>query len=1196
MKLKKLEIVGFKSFLDKVKIDFPPGIAAVVGPNGCGKSNIVDALRWVMGEQSVKQLRGKSMEDVIFAGADGKSPLNMAEVSLTLANDNGSAPEELKDFSEIMITRRQYRSGERMYFLNRQPCRLKDIHNIFWGSGMGARSYSVIQQGNIGAITDAGPEERRYFIEEAAGVTRYKNRKNEALRKVNATHQNILRINDIIAEVKRQMNALQRQAQKAERYKSLQTRIRKLEIRAAGFHYDTLEQQISEARALLKELKDADMEQASRLTRLDAAIEEVKLARTRKGQEIAEQKSRLFEAQRNADKIENDLAHYNNDLESLHDEIEGLETAAGELEHKNKQIAEEIALAENERRQLAADIENEKQVLKEKNAAAGAVQDELSALNSRLEAEKKSLMQLVADEARYKNIHQNATNNKDSLKRRLRRIDEEVILAGNQVKDCEAAEAEAKAEHETLQQEHADAGTAVTAFETDLDERRKTLAECVKAVQTTAFERGKVKSRHAALVKMEQSFEWYRDGVKAVMKRNADLAGTEGETSPGILGLIADVIAPESGYETAVESVLGEAMQYILVSEQTAGLDAIDYLQTQNAGRGGFIPVGKMKTLNGRPPRIPDAASSLLDCVSVKEGFEAVAEAMLANVLVTGDLDTALGIWNQSNGDGPYAVVTRDGDVITAGGVIIGGSKDKLDGILLKKQEIRDLEQQLAELDATLAAGHQRQTELENIVRGLEADLQQAVAKRNQLQQMAVEAEKNVYRAGEDLKHGRRRLEVVQLEQEQLMGEESDVDDEIARYNEAIERIEADVAGSQQTVAETTNAIEAVSGRLAAFNQAAVDIKLRLSTLNAKLDNSRNTLRRLEDFKDDGLKRFEQLNIEIDQKKRRRMIAEEKVYEYNKKLPSMYAEMKTMEETLEANEADFRVIENQLKENDEIVGTIQHERQETLEKIRYLEIEQSQREMKQENILKRMEEKYHHSLDRLRSEIAPSETDETVDIEKIESKLAAVREKIAKIGDVNLGAIHEYEELKDRFEFLNTQRDDLLKALDDLQKVIRKINRITQDRFMDTFHLINEKLNEVFPRLFSGGTAKLVLTEPNNPLETGVELMIHPPGKNLTRLSLLSGGEKALSAIAFIFAIFLIKPASFCLMDEIDAPLDEANVYRFNELLKIIGEKSQIVMITHNKKSMEFADVLFGVTMEKKGISKIVSVNLERPN
>jgi len=366
------------------------------------------------------------------------------------------------------------------------------------------------------------------------------------------------------------------------------------------------------------------------------------------------------------------------------------------------------------------------------------------------------------------------------------------------------------------------------------------------------------------------------------------------------------------------------------------------------------------------------------------------------------------------------------------------------------------------------------------------------------------------------------------------------------------------------------------------------------TSLSAKLENSNNTLKRLKEFQNDGIQQLEQLSRDISQKKQKRITCKQKMEEYEQMLSGRYDEMKRLEQALEKNEEDYTDIDTKLKESDSIISDIQTRRDKTVQKIRLLELEQSERRIKRENIAKRLEESYHSPLSVFKSEFENMENPPDRSIDDMEDKLFRLRKKIAIIDDVNLGAIKEYEQLKDRFDFLNEQRDDLLKAIDDLYKVVKKINRISQERFVKTFDSVNEKLNEVFPRLFEGGSAKLIMTEPNNPLETGIEFMIHPPGKKLTRMSLLSGGEKALSAIALIFSIFLIKPASFCLMDEIDASLDDTNVFRFNDLLRLIGDKSQIIMITHNKSSMEFADTLFGITMEKKGVSKIVSVNLQK--
>jgi chromosome segregation protein len=1189
MRLKKLEISGFKSFFEKAVIEFPEGITAVVGPNGCGKSNVIDAIRWVMGEQSVKQLRGKSMEDVIFSGTNGKAPLGMAEVSLTLANDNGSAPEELKDFTEINLTRRLYRSGESAYLLNRQPCRLKDIHNVFLGSGLGSRSYAVIQQGNIGIITEAGPEERRYFVEEAAGVTRYKHHKAEALRKIEATHQNLLRVADIVVEIRRQMDSLKRQARKAELFNKYQERVKDLDVRLATHQYESLTEQIESTAALLAGLKDADLEHTSELKKLDAAVEEIKLERAQKNQAIADQKNRKFEAQRHIDRLEKDLEHLRGEIERLGREASELQNAREGLERQNQGMQAEIAHEEAENARLSAKIESLRAGLEQERAVQEKIQSELAALNQETDQSKTRLLNLMAQEAQHRNLFQNASNSRENLKRRLKRADEEEALAHKKIAEAQEREARAQARSAAVKAEIEEINARQADVRARLDEKSRGLALKVKEVQGIDLERNTARSKHAALKKMEENFDWYKDGVKAVMKRAAASGGPD--ALAGIVGLVADILEPQPAVAGAVEAALGESLQYIIVENQAAGLEAIDFLSRSGSGRSGFIPAAGLHDTAAGSAERPDPAKRLLQHVAVKPGFEAIAEALLGNVVLAESLPDAVELFNR-NGK-IQTIVTRGGELVSPRGFLVGGGREAAGGILTKKNEVRALERQAQALERRLEQARQEQKATEAEVRQLDTELQQLIEKKNIGRENEIEAEKALYRAAEELKGLRRQLEIVQLEQEQLMGEAGDLDDEIVRTDRALEAIAADIAGAQNAVAALGQRATELSATLQAHNQQFIENKMELSALSARLENSTGSLKRLRDYRADSLRRMEQIALEIRQKTEKAASSRSRAAEGEQALAAMYRQAAEIERAIESDEVDYAAIDTRLKENDERIGVLKDQREKTLEQLRLLELEQAQRSLKRDYAVGQIEDRYQTPFAELRALLPPVE--EAPEPEALEQEIARLRSKIARIGDVNLGAIKEYHQLKERHEFLEAQKEDLEKAIEDLHKVIRKINTVSQERFMQTFHAINERLKEVFPRLFNGGSAELILTDPDKPLETGVEYMIHPPGKKLTRMSLLSGGEKAMAAIAFIFAIFLIKPASFCLMDEIDAPLDDANVYRFNDLLQHIGGKSQIIMITHNKRTMEFADTLFGVTMEQKGLSKVVSVNLKRP-
>ncbi len=1184
MRLKHLDIVGFKSFCDQAAVTFPSGISAVVGPNGCGKSNIIDALRWVMGEQSAKQLRGKSMEDVIFAGSRGKAPLNLAEVTLTLANDNGSAPVEFRDCSEISITRRQYRSGERAYFINRQPCRLKDILNVFMGSGMGARSYAIIQQGNIGAITDAGPDERRIYIEEAAGITRFKARKQEALSKVAATEQNLNRLNDILSEIHRQMTALQRQAKKAAQYKAYRDRIRALDLRLSLRQHDELAARVGALEALIQSQRDADQGHDNALRQIDVAVAEIRFEQEKKNQAINEQKQCRFVFQREADRLETEAAHLREEIVRLDAEI----ASAGELRDdilaRNQSMTREIdevqqALASQGERAAGLDetIEAQRRASEELRRRQAESAKALAEANA-------DLMRLVGQEARYRNIQQTAASNRDQIQRRLRRLDEEAALAALKVAALDEAHASGQKDLEGLRVAAAEAGEAIADGHKELEAHNRILADQVRRTQLLDREHDKLRTRHGALKKMEDNLEWYRDGVRAVMQAKNDPDARDAGFGDAIVGILADLIAPEPEFAVATEAVLGEALQYVVVQTPEAARAAVAYLRHRQAGRCGFIP------LSGLAP--PDAISPsgvgerLLEHIRVREGFEAAAEALMGDVRVIADLDGSAAAHQG------LPRVTPTGDSLTARGLIFGGSAVGLSGILAKKQEIAAIADQLARVAADLDQAHRAQRDLEERSRGLQQDVQRRTVEKQRIAEEMLQAEKAVYRVGEELRHARRHSETLSLEQEQLQGEELDADAETSRCEKMLSDTAARVRAQQAEVARLTAAGEGLAARVADFDRRIMDLKIERAAVTTGLENSRQTLRRLKSFHQDASERLARLEQEMAAKTDRRRDARKRLGDGEGGLAERYERIKTLDAAIDAHHAELAAIEDRLRDRDRQATELQQQRSRALEKIRELEMELGRQQVRQEAVLQRLSENYALDLAAARVECRSEEA--PADAAALEEELEDLRRKIAAITDVHLGAIAEYEQLKERHDFLDAQRADLVKALEDLNQVIRKINKVSQARFLETLEQVNEKMLEVFPRLFEGGAARLEMTDANAPLETGVEFLIHPPGKKLTRMSLLSGGEKAMAAIAFIFSIFLIKPASFCLLDEIDAPLDDANVTRFNNLLRLIGEKSQIVMITHNKRSMEFADTLLGVTMPRKGISKIVSVNLQK--
>ncbi len=1189
MKLKKLEISGFKSFHEKTAIHFPPGILAIVGPNGCGKSNVMDALRWVMGEQSVRQLRGKSMEDVIFAGSSGKSSLNMAEVSLTLINDNDSAPEPLREFSEIMLTRRLYRSGESAYLINRQPCRLKDIHQVFMGSGMGAKSYALIQQGNIGAITEAGPEERRWYIEEAAGITRYKASKIEALRKLEGTEQNLLRLTDIITEIQHQMVSLERQAQKAEVYREYQKKIQQLDILLNLSRYQELQTEIQQKKAFLEGLNDQDAGHQSRSAQLEAVVASIRLTHLQLNQKITDSQNRKQECHRQADRLENDVAHLKTDISRLTEECTVLDGARSDLESQTAKIADEISGIEVQQQLLQEDIQKASEALKAVAAGSRETQSRLKDTEKNRDTLNARLMDLSGQEARYQHVCEHASSSRDALRRRLKRVDEDVYTATREVSENEKAEAESRNELTNLQEDMARLSSDIQTQKQALDAAAGALGQQVRQTQTLNMEKAGTASRLNALKKMADNFEGYHSGVRTVMQQ-VRKPESDPELS-GVSGLVAEILDPEPSYETALESVLGESLQYLLVDTPETGLRVISWLRSRQAGRCGCIPLSVVQNRAAACAAADAEPGGLLHHVRVTPGYDAVAAMLLKDIGVTDTLENVLRI--QAKFHTGHPVVTLDGQMVSDKGILIGGSPQNSSGILSRKKELADTEAALDRIIEQIESARKTQTDMEVRVREMETRLQKMLAQQHELVQEELQMEKQLFKAAEKLKQAQKRLELAELEQEQLSGEEADMDDAIVRDNAALVRIREDMTSVRAAITGLSTTMEQLSREMAHVRQEEMDLQLRMTTGKAQSDNNASALKRLREFRQDGLRRISDIDDDVAAKRRKIAEFTRKAETGVRQLDELRRRIDALIQELDTEQTAYAETDRQLKEAEDNIGDIHRQRDAVLQQIRRLEPELSQLLLKKEQIGEHLTGICHKSIPEIQQEAdASADENNGMSAVEMETELARYRMKIARLGDVNLESTAEYEALKSRHDFLETQRQDMVKAEDDLHKLIRKINRITQERFMETFQAINEKIQDVFSRLFEGGSARLILTEPEKPLETGVEFMIQPPGKKLTRISLLSGGEKTLSGIAFIFSIFLIKPAAFCLMDEIDAPLDESNVFRFNRLLKLIGENSQIVMITHNKHSMEFADTLLGITMEQKGVSKVVSVNM----
>ncbi len=1190
MKLKKLELFGFKSFYDKISFDFSDGITAIVGPNGCGKSNIVDAVRWVLGEHAPSYLRSKALEDVIFAGSDAAGPLGMAEVSLTFSNEDGNAPPGYESYAEVQVTRRTFRDGESEFFINRIPCRLKDIAELFLDTGAGARGYAIIEQGKIMTIVNARPEEKRMIIEEAAGVAKFRVRKKEAERKMENTRQNLARVKDILDEVRRQLGSLERQVRKAERYKVLKDELRGLDLRIAERKFRLLTEEGSRMAGEISSLEDTLFALRSEITALEAERESERLC--------------LAEAEADVNSLREAHAGMKEEIARKQAEWEGKGREARQLSALVEETGEEIVslaaeAAELSRRILESEeisYKGRESLASSRGRLAGLAAESEEALGGYTEA-REMAEQAKSDLMVRVTLHSNALSGAESVQKVIEENARAVARLNDRIAEAEALARSAEEQHRGACAAEEEVREALAAAEQAWEETGSFLAERTARLDMVADARRKTearleatRSRLDALSRVQEQRDWASSGVRAVLQHYLGNGNGDGERR--IFGVIGELIETDASYERAVEAVLGERIQSVVVRDQAEGLSALQYLKESREGRGAFMPV-TLRTREELPPHGGEEGviAPLTEVVRVPAECGDLVHGLLGGTLLVRDLQSALRLWNRNGMWSTY--VTLDGDVITADGILMGGAQEQGESrVLSVKREIRELGQELESLSA----------ELSQIAGEVEAERHSRAALEGKLKELFSLREERKGRYAE-VQQRRAVLEVAMLqaratlgslvhEREYLEGElarmtsERHASEEAARESghargEEEERVRTRVA----LVEERRGAMEEIRAKLHAAEIEWAGLEEKHRSGEALLAGLRES--------------YEGRLAMVEERKRRIAAYEEKVAELSRAVEEGRGAIEAAAVDLAARQEE---IDRRLGENAALSariasmeGTLKERRRgETAEVGRLSELRLCAQRVEMD--LTHQDNTIYQRYEVHPSEIAgrtEAEGEEEGDLYGWEVRAGEVRARMAAIGEVNLASLEEHRELAERHAFLLSQKEDLEKSLEDLAKAIQRINRTTRDRFSAAFDSINMKFQEIFPKLFLGGRAALKLLDEGNLLESGVEIVAQPPGKKLQSLNLLSGGEKALTAISLIFSIFLVKPSPFCLLDEADAPLDDANIDRFNSIVREMSSNYQFLLITHNKRTMELADVLYGITMEKPGISKVVSVKFQ---
>ena len=1213
MYLKSLEMVGFKSFAE-ARLEFPNGVTAIVGPNGSGKSNVVDAILWVLGEQSTKTLRSEKMEDVIFNGTELRKPLGMAEVSLVISgldqvkvDSQNGLPGQLSEYQDLMITRRLYRNGDSEYLINKTQCRLKDIRSILLDTRAGTKGHTVIAQGQIDQILNASPQDRRELIEETAGIVRYKKQKAEALRKLDATQQNLLRVRDIIAEVKKQLNSLERQARQARSYQVLQQEARTLEVQLLTNELRRLRQTIAEIERELATLSGQESEQAALQARLSAELEGLKLAIADTGLVIVERREELSHIeQRQAQALTAA------EVERHKGELYEQQRKQG-AEDRGRLLSEQTAASEAEAA-LCAELTRLEEVCREREHALAELDHEMKGLVHQRVASLQEEDRGRADVLNLTVLVANTEQHLEQLTARLREISER---DGRLTRERE----EVQSQHDTALEKQSRLTEACRGSDGLVVDLRRQHHELEQQSVATGVKLAEVEQQVSAGSEELAAVDSHLRALQGVLRedmgygRSGNEEATALKTCQGVHEAVAEWLIVPAGLDRAVEAALGERVRGWFVDGPQSASQAIAFLMEKDLGRGTFIPQAPRWTapershdwwtgMDGRAGVIGRA----VDLVGISGSRNAARDYLFDRVVFVETLEDAMALWHEQERTGADGAtfVTRAGELVDAAGVVTGGQVSSSGGLLQRRREVMELEVRRTTLVAEVEQARQRRG-------SLQADSHFLREEGRRVADALREEEMNALSLQKDASGIQQLLGDLTQRIETLLGDAQRGSLEVRRLEGEATSAEAQLA---QWIAEKNGqegALQAVRERVVHLDQAIHGLQQRLTEAQLSVQGARNTcehrqadLQRVRQEQQDTAVRIgsldqqlESLMASAEQSRAERDRQEAMCREIGESAEQLKARIVEAQEGQARDMAQAHTIESRLDEVRKLVSGLQESRL-------TFEVRRAEVRTQLATVESTLSGTYQMDPGSVCESGAPvllapeAQAQASPSEDEIRQQLLKIRERLDRMGPINLAAINEHQELEERHRFLSTQEQDLSNSIASLKEIIQRINRTTKDMFATTFAELQEKFSEVFAKFFRGGRAELQLVdveadaqaEHPGPQEPGVEIVAQPPGKRLKSITMLSGGEKTLTAMALLFASFLIRPTPFCILDEIDAPLDEENIGRFTSVLCELAEGAQFMVITHNKRTMGIADSLFGVTMEEPGISKLVSVRL----
>ncbi|MBL7685482.1 MAG: chromosome segregation protein SMC [Deltaproteobacteria bacterium] len=1186
MRIKRLEIQGFKSFADRTIVEFQSGITGIVGPNGCGKSNVVDSIRWVMGEMSAKHLRGREMQDVIFAGTEKRNPAGMAEVTLVMSNEDGLAPTNYAGYSEIAITRRLFRSGDSEYLINKVTCRLRDIYDLFLGTGVGTKAYSIVEQGQIGQIVNAKPEDRRRIIEEAGGISKFKARKEAALRKMEAAQANLLRLNDILSELTRQIASLDRQAKKAEKYKILKEELRSIECHLATVDYQLFSTEIEAGEASLSSLSENESTFSLQLSQLETDVENLRLTLTQEEQEISSLQERLYEKNNLINLNEQAIQYKTREVQNVVERESVLLREIEDIKEKSKNLESDLNKINEEHLNIDLKVAQTDETLTLFQKQLSEKEAQLLEVDRRIDLFQHEILKLVQSLSEAASKQEWIGRQKIDLKGRIGKNQAEIEEIDRQLSQWVQKRNSFESSLSEVNQFKLGLSNQSGSLSESID-REKQEQEILKAELSQLKEQcGHKRARLSSLEEIQKNFEGYQDGVRHLMLKRSSR-----EDLQEIYGTVADIIETESRYQMAVGAVLGDKLQYVVVKTPQSGLQAIEYLKTESVGRSSFVPM-EIRSYDS-DDSFPSAGQEgvlgpLKEFVSVRGDYHQVGDYLFRDVWLIENLNRAIQIWN-SNGH-RKTLVTLDGEVVDPHGVVSGGTpENQANGLLEKKREIKDLIEEVKVLESKVRVKEEEFRRSETRLSQFQHALENLKKDSHGEDLKLLNLEKDLSHLKSEIDRLNTRRNAVSLEISNWIQEEQDLERELSdwvaqelNWTEEKKLKEEACMAAKLDEAEQHQAVDALKEE---FTKS----KIEADTIHEKKAQIDKELKRLIEIKQSYSTRQEEALRQVSTGNQQVAQLKQEIVQSEEILKVLIVEVQDLNASLVALRESFEKNGQDIKEKELMLREVRRQHDEVKVALNSLLVRLTEVRGKLQFLKEQIFERYHTDIALLVPEFQEKPLENR---EAMEMALRDLKERQSKMGEVNLGAISEYEELKTRHEFLNQQYIDLNQSLEALARTIHKINRSTKKRFLETFEAINQQFEVLFPKVFQGGRAKLMLTDEANILESGVEIVAQPPGKKLQSISLLSGGEKALTAVSLIFSVFLFKPSPFCILDEVDAPLDDANVDRYNNLIREMIDRSQFILITHNKRTMEMADLLYGVTMEEAGVSKTVSVKL----